>query len=150
MAKKHAPNILGFLKENLIEIGGKIKQIFPKNLHGELGALAKKKKNLGSLKGAVVYLESPNSINNFGAVVRVLAAWGFKNLIVSGAKFSAWHKDALRTGAGLRFALDNVFEFENTKEALSFLKKENYTIYALDPSGTALKSTRLNLVDLEC
>ncbi len=149
LAKKHAPDILDFLEENLIEIGDKIKQIFPKNLHGEIGALAKKKENLNDLRGAIVYLENPNSINNFGAVVRVLAARGVKNLIVSGAKFSAWHKDALRTGAGLHFALDNIFEFENTKEALIFLKKANYKIYALDPSGTSLKSNKPGLLDLE-
>ncbi len=139
LARKLAPDLLEFLANNIKEVDKEqYKQVFPHNLHGQLAAIAKKANSKSKPEGFAVYLENPNSINNLGAVVRVLAARGVKNLIVSGAKVSVWHKDALRTSAGLLFALESVCEFKESKDALEFLNKHNYKLYDFDPDATSV------------
>jgi len=136
LASKLAPDIVDFLDKRTEEVSAEeYTRIFPHNLHGRIAALARRAKKSDELSGVAVWIENPNSINNFGAVIRVLAARGVKSLLVSGAEFSAWHKDALRTGAGLHFALDNIFDFKDAKEALGFLSERDYKIAALDPTG---------------
>ncbi len=136
LAQNLAPDIVEYLENNIVKVNKEeYNKIFPYNLHGQIAAIAKKKPCVENISGTIVWIENPNSINNFGATVRVLAARGVENLIISGAKFSAWHKDALRTGAGLHFALSNVLEFENTEKALDFLDEQAYKIAALDPTG---------------
>lgn len=141
LAKKHSSDLVEFLNDNLVELGDEIHKIFPQNHHGLLGAVAHKKSNADNFQGLSVWLESPNSINNLGATIRVLAARGVKNLIVSGAEFNAWHKDALRAGAGLHFALDNIVQMSDTSRAVDFLRNNKYKIYALDPEGENLKKS---------
>jgi len=133
-----APDMMNYLRENLKEIEEKdFLKIFPKNLHGQIAALTEKKKNK-DLDGLLVWLENPSLINNVGATVRVLAARGVKNLIISGAEFNIWHKDSIRASAGLHFALDCIRQFSNSDEVIDILKRNNYSLVSLDPAGDIL------------
>lgn len=55
-------------------------------------------------RAPVVLLESPRTMGNLGACVRVAAAAGAAGLITTGPH-DPWHADAVRGGAGLQFAL---------------------------------------------
>ena len=145
LAKELAPDLVSFLESEAEQISkDEFKKFFPKNYHGEIVAFAKKKQNSASEgqgpTGALVWLENPKLLSNLGASIRVLAARGVKNLMVSGENSQqVCHKDALRASAGLHFALDNIFTFEDSKEAFIFLKSANYKIFALDANGEEIK-----------
>ena len=143
LARELAPDIVDFLKIETEKISkDEFKKFFPKNYHGEIVAFAKKNSapEESRLSGALVWLEDVKLLSNLGASIRVLAARGVKNMIVSGELAElVWHKDALRASAGLHFALDNIFTFEDSKEAFIFLKSANYKIFALDANGEELK-----------
>lgn len=54
--------------------------------------------------GPVVLLERPSHLGNLGAVVRVAAAAGAAGVLTTGAA-DPWHPTAVRTAAGLHFAI---------------------------------------------
>ena len=142
LARELAPDISNFLKSETEKISKEeFRKFFPKNYHGRIVAFAKKNSAPEGLRpsGALVWLEDVKLLSNLGATIRVLAARGVKNMIVSGelAKL-IWHKDALRASAGLHFALDNIFSFKNSKDAFNFLKSADYGIFALDADGEEL------------
>ena len=145
LAKKLAPDLVSFLKSEAEQVSkDEFKKFFPKNYHGEIVAFAKKKQNSASeghgLACTLVWLENPKLLSNLGASIRVLAARGVKNLMVSGENSQqVWHKDTLRASAGLHFALDNIFTLKGSKEAFVFLKSANYKIFALDANGEEIK-----------
>ncbi len=139
LALKLAPDMFDFLQTNIKEISKEdFIATFPKNFHGQIVALAKKKENR-NLEGLCVWLESPSSLNNTGAVIRVLAARGVKNFVISGAEFNIWHKDALRSAAGLHFALSSINQFTESRESLDFIQSNNYMLFALDPEGRKMQ-----------
>ncbi|MDX1691401.1 MAG: TrmH family RNA methyltransferase [Acidimicrobiia bacterium] len=77
-------------------------------------------------RGRVVVLERPRRPNNVGASVRVAAAAGAAGVVVvDGA--DPWHPEAVRTGAGLQFALDVTL--------VPAFPPTPLTVVAMDPDG---------------
>jgi TrmH family RNA methyltransferase len=79
----------------------------------------------------MVFLERVTSIWNIGAVVRVAAAAGAAGLFTTGLH-DPWHPNALRTAAGLQYALPVTKVDE--------LPPSDRTIIAVDPEGEPLGS----------
>jgi TrmH family RNA methyltransferase len=52
-----------------------------------------------------ILLDNPCDLNNIGAVIRVCAAAGIKDLIITGDS-NPWNANAIRAAAGLQFALN--------------------------------------------
>ncbi len=84
--------------------------------------------------GPVVLLERPAHLGNVGAVVRVAAAAGCAGVVTTGP-YDPWHPTALRTAAGLHFALPVV-----GCGAPPVLERP---LYALDPEGEPLDPRRI-------
>lgn len=82
----------------------------------------------------VVFLERVASIWNIGAVVRVAAAAGAAGLFTTGLH-DPWHPNALRTAAGLQYALP-VARVEG-------LPSSDRPIIAIDPEGESITSTSI-------
>lgn len=84
---------------------------------------------LATLLGApVVLLESPSHLGNLGAVVRTAAAAGAGAVLVTGC--DPWHPAALRSSAGLHFALPVA--------RLDALPDTPRPLLAIDPEGEPL------------
>lgn len=150
LAKYIAPDLIDFLEDRLQEVSEKeFLKVFPHTYHGKVAALAKKKENK-SLSGRSVWLEDVKLLNNIGASIRVLAARGIRNLIVSGENAAlVWHKDVLRASAGLHFALDSIFVFDTSYKAVSFLRVHDYKLIVFDAEGKEIEmglSTKDNSV----
>jgi RNA methyltransferase, TrmH family len=79
--------------------------------------------------GRIVVLEQPRHLGNLGATIRVAAAAGAGGVLVLGAA-DPWHPTAVRTAAGLQFAL-------NVARA-DALPPTSRPVVALDAGGEAL------------
>lgn len=81
-----------------------------------------------------VLLDRPRHLGNLGATVRVAAAAQARGVLVFGGA-DPWHPTAVRTAAGLHFALPVL-----TLESIEHLQDP---IFALDPQGAALDPARI-------
>lgn len=89
--------------------------------------------------GPVVLLESPRTMGNVGACVRVAAAAGAAAVLTTGTS-DPWHPDALRGGAGLQFALPvGRLDGDGLAALLDGLDgRGGRPLLALDPDGDVL------------
>jgi RNA methyltransferase, TrmH family len=105
LSQKLCPDILKRL-EQVIEIQEFEKLTDSKIRTEVLGIFHKPdKKETIKLNERVVVLDDPKDLNNIGAVIRVCAAAGIKNLILTGGS-NPWNARAIRAAAGLQFALE--------------------------------------------
>jgi tRNA G18 (ribose-2'-O)-methylase SpoU len=89
------------------------------------------------LSGKTVLLDNPRDLNNIGAVIRVCAAAGIKNLILTGDS-NPWNTRAIRAAAGLQFAL-HIYQAD-----LKQITKLNFPMICFDERGREL-SAKLKL-----
>ena len=82
----------------------------------------------------VVLLETPRTMGNLGACVRVAAAADAAALLCTGPN-DPWHPDALRGAAGLHYALP--------VGRIAALPHGDRPLIALDPAGDALQPAEL-------
>ena len=104
-------------------------------------ALSKKPREKQKLKDKIVFLENPNSLHNLGAVIRVLASRGIKNIFVSGEQ-NPWHSECIRTSAGLHFAMESVRQI-SLNNLLKFAKGSDRKIFAFDADGEDVFATEI-------
>ncbi len=82
-------------------------------------------------EGFKVLLDNPRDLNNIGAVIRVCAAAGIKNLILTGDS-NPWNSRAIRAAAGLQFAM------KITKLNPEEITKLNLPLISFDERGEDL------------
>lgn len=108
LARDLAPDVLAWPEAHLLEVGPEVfRSLWPHPPETGVLAIARRPHpGLADLAGAapVVLLERPAHPGNVGAVVRVAAAAGAAGVITLGPH-DPWQPTALRTSAGLHFAL---------------------------------------------
>ncbi len=121
-----------YLQENSIVITGTVwESLAPNPPDTGLIALVKKPKTSMDFVGdTVVFIESPHSLFNIGAIIRTAVAAGVQSFAISG-RHNPWHADCVSTARGLNFALDYISIIDN-KELVKLAKAGGYTLYALD------------------
>jgi len=86
-----------------------------------------------SLKKIVIldHLEDPH---NFGAIIRTCEAAGVKAIIIPKDRSVSVNATVMKTSTG---ALDyvDIYEVANLKNAIDFLKKNNYFVYGAEADG---------------
>lgn len=109
LSQKLCPDIATKLKSLTQEVADFDKLSSSKIRTGILGIFHKPKTPSllqgDSKKKLVVLLDHPRDLNNIGAVIRVCAAAGVKDLILTGES-NPWNSRAIRAAAGLQFALN--------------------------------------------
>ncbi|HRV76054.1 MAG TPA: hypothetical protein P5247_01595, partial [Candidatus Saccharimonadales bacterium] len=86
LAQKLCPDVLDLLNQYLVEIGDDFDKLSKSKIRTGILGIFKKPRNHSQLiggwdEGLKVLLDSPKDLNNIGAVIRVCAAAGIKNLI---------------------------------------------------------------------
>lgn len=91
-----------------------------------------------SLKKIVIldHLEDPH---NFGAIIRTCEAAGVKAIIIPKDRSVSVNATVMKTSTG---ALDyvDIYEVANLKNAIEFLKKNNYFVYGAEADGVLYDS----------
>jgi RNA methyltransferase, TrmH family len=110
------------------------RRLVPRDLPSPVLAVARRPADtfaevLASRTGRVVVLEHPRHLGNLGAAVRVAAAAGAPALAVVG-EADPWHPTAVRSAAGLQFAL--------AVTRLDELPPTSRPLVAIDPDGQPL------------
>jgi TrmH family RNA methyltransferase len=95
----------------------------------------------------VIVLETPRTMGNLGAVVRVAAAAGAAGVLTTGPH-DPWHPDAIRGAAGLQFALPVARFGDPTDDGASVAlaraaQVAGRPVLALDPDGDVLEASGL-------
>lgn len=110
----------------------------------ELGRLS-----IGDFKKAgkipvVVVLDNVRSQNNIGSVFRTSDAFLVRRVLLCGITASPPHKDIHKTALGATESVDWSY-FEHTSDAISELRKQGYTIVAVEQTeaSTGLDNFRL-------
>ncbi len=104
LGQKLCPDILESL-EQATEIEGFDEITDSQVRTNVIGIFNKPKLPESSFAGRSVLIDYPRDLNNLGAVIRVCAATGIKNLIITGSS-NPWNSRAIRGAAGLQFALN--------------------------------------------
>lgn len=138
LARNLAPDLVDWFARVPEEVGADaFARLWPRPPEtGVLAGAARPRSTLADLAadGPVVLLERPAHLGNVGAVVRVAAAADCAGVVTTGP-YDPWHRTALRTAAGLHFALPVVW-----CEAPPVLDRP---LYALDPEGAPLDPRRI-------
>lgn len=108
VAEGVAPDLVETLR-GAIEIGeAGVREICGREVSGGVAALADKPTasldGILAAPGPIVLLEGARHLGNVGAAIRVAAAAGAGGLLSLG-NADPWHRDAIRGGAGLQFAI---------------------------------------------
>ncbi|MER7837284.1 TrmH family RNA methyltransferase [Streptomyces sp. NPDC096040] len=82
----------------------------------------------------IIVLDEPRNLGNAGAVIRLAAGFGATGVITTGT-LDPWHPTVVRGGAGLHFA--------TAVERLTVPELPRGPVYALDPEGEDIRSTKL-------
>ncbi|MEU0968040.1 TrmH family RNA methyltransferase [Streptomyces sp. NPDC005917] len=82
----------------------------------------------------IIVLDEPRNLGNAGAVIRLAAGFGATGVITTGP-LDPWHPTVVRGGAGLHFA--------TAVERLTVPELPPGPVYALDPEGEDIRSTKL-------
>ncbi len=139
LARELAPDLVAWFATVPEEVGAEaFGRLWPKPPEtGVLALAARPRPQLADLAPGrpVVLLERPAHLGNVGAVVRVAAAAAAAGVLTTGP-YDPWHPTALRTAAGLHFALP-VIRLEAELPALG------RRLLALDPAGAPLDPRRI-------
>lgn len=133
-----APDLVDALRERIEVVPAEVfSRLAPVAHHSGLVALARRPLvdlaglfDPPDLSGApVVVLEDPARLSNVGTTIRVAAAAGAAAVVVMGHN-DPWHPEALRTAAGLQFALPVV--------SCEVVPPSRRPLVVLDPEGDTL------------
>lgn len=79
----------------------------------------------------VVVLDNIRSLNNIGAVFRTADAFLIEKIYLCGITATPPHREIHKTALGATESVEWEY-FKNTSDVVNFLKKENYTILAIE------------------
>jgi len=139
LARELAPDVVPWLEAHLVEVGEEgFRGLWPHPPETGVLAIARRRRwSPAELApdAPVVLLERPAHPGNIGAVVRVAAAVEAAGVIVTGPH-DPWQPTALRTAAGLHFALPVL-------HAGAILPPLGRPLVVLDPNAPPLHATRV-------
>lgn len=133
LAQKLCPDLVGELS-GVLELQDFEELTDQQVRTGVIGVFKKPRKADLSEGGRVVLLDNPKDLNNIGAVIRVCAAVGIKDLILTGDS-NPWNVRAMRAGAGLQFAL-NIHKLTHNQ-----VTSLNRPLISFDERGEELNQT---------
>ncbi len=79
----------------------------------------------------IVVMDNIRSLNNIGSIFRTGDAFLIEKVILCGITATPPHRDIHKTALGATESVDWEY-YENTKDALTYLKAEGYTIIAIE------------------
>jgi RNA methyltransferase, TrmH family len=141
LAAELAPDLAGSLAERTTAVSaGTLAELVPQA--PRTGVVAIARRPVVDLAAAladprprpIVLLEDPRAMANMGACVRVAAAADVAGVLTTGPN-DPWHPDALRTAAGLHFALPVI--------GVAELPQSERPLVAIDPGGEELRPAEL-------
>lgn len=136
MARVLAPDLLGWIDLHVIEVPLQVLRAQTDQLHSSnVVAWAAKPAYSAPPPGPAVLLEDPRHLGNLGAAIRVAAAAGAAGLATIGAS-DPWHPVAVRTSAGLHFALP-VTRFDSIDNVAQTFDRP---LIGVDPDGEDLRT----------
>ncbi|MDQ2718816.1 MAG: RNA methyltransferase [Bacteroidota bacterium] len=93
----------------------------------------------------VVILENIRSAYNVGSVFRTADAFLIESVFITGYTAKPPHKEITKTALGAQDSVDWQY-FETTKNAIEFLKKNQYQVYAVEQVSDSISLE--NIADL--
>lgn len=121
---------------NIVTEKNFLKNIKGNLIHQGIGAYIEIKPNnkIENIEGNIIILDNLYDHRNIGSIVRTAIAFEFKNIIIEKRNFSPGSQLMYKTASG---AMENInfFQVSNISNAILFLKKKNYNIFAIDGSG---------------
>lgn len=142
LAADLAPDLAGSLSERTVPVPAQtLAELVPYAPRTGVVAIARRPPvDLAAVLAAerqapIVLLEDPRTMGNMGACVRVAAAADAAAVLTTGSN-DPWHPEALRSAAGLHFALP--------VRQLESLPAGGRPLLAIDPEGEALGETQLD------
>lgn len=132
VARELAPDVAGRIAELVRPVAAEVfDRLAPRSPRTGVVALAERPSvaptDVVDAPGPLVVLENPRHLGNLGAVVRVAAAVGASGVLTLGA-VDPWSPDAVRSSAGLHFAVPVV-------RAPNLPELPGRSLAALDPDG---------------
>ncbi len=106
----------------------------------ELGRLSVEEFKSASKLPVVIVLDNVRSLNNVGSVFRTADAFLIHSVVLCGVTGTPPHKEIEKTALGATGSVPWKY-FKTTLEAIEYLRKENFQIYAVEQ---AVRSTPLN------
>ncbi len=92
----------------------------------------------------VLVLDNIRSALNVGSVFRTADAFASEGLILCGFTATPPHKEILKTSLGASSTV-NWQHFQDTEEAIKFLKEKGYTIVCLEQTDQSIKLQSFNI-----
>jgi tRNA G18 (ribose-2'-O)-methylase SpoU len=84
-----------------------------------------------------IILDNIRSLNNIGSIFRTSDAFLVENIILCGITATPPHPDIHKTALGAEYSVDWSY-YENTSDAILKLKKDGYTICALEQATESI------------
>ncbi len=106
------------------------------------------RKNLEQFKNAqkapiIIVLDNVRSMNNVGSVFRTADAFLLESIYLCGVTAQPPHREIQKTALGATESVAWKY-FANTLEAVDILKKEGYTIYAVEQADKSIMLDKLS------
>ena len=92
----------------------------------------------------IVVLDNVRSLHNIGSVFRTSDAFLLESIYLCGITATPPNAEIHKTALGAEFTMSWT-HFENTEEAINKLKKENYTIFAIEQVERSISLPDLKL-----
>ncbi len=92
----------------------------------------------------IVVLDNVRSLHNIGSVFRTSDAFLLESIYLCGITATPPNAEIHKTALGAEFTM-NWIHFENTEEAINKLKKEDYTIFAIEQVERSISLPDLKL-----
>lgn len=131
LGQKLCPDISDQLEEQAVEMREDFDKLTNSVIRTGIIGIFKKPTPPETTNGSCALLDDPRDLDNVGAVIRVCAAAGIKNLLITGSS-NAWNSRAIRAAAGLQFAI------YIKKVSLENIKEMNIPIICFDERGEDL------------
>ncbi len=93
----------------------------------------------------IIVLDNVRSLNNIGSIFRTSDAFLVEEIILCGITATPPHREIHKTALGAEESVKWQY-FEDTLDALAYLKKKNYTIYSIEQAD---KATMLDKITLD-
>jgi RNA methyltransferase, TrmH family len=141
VAEAIAPDLVPWLVANLLEVTTEELRELTEQLHSSrVVAFAHRPPFVAPVVRAspVVLLEAPRHLSNLGATIRVAAAANAAAVVTTGVS-DPWHPVAVRTSAGLHFALP-VRRYSSIAEAVAELGGQ---LIGVDPDGDDIRTASI-------
>ncbi|MBN2486038.1 MAG: RNA methyltransferase [Bacteroidales bacterium] len=115
-----------------------------KLLNEELNRLTAEEFKKAKKNPLVIILDNVRSMNNIGSVFRSADAFLASKIYLCGITATPPHKDIHKTALGATETVEWVY-FENTIDAIDEIKKEGYTVYAVEQAENSIGLNQLSL-----